>query len=88
LPSSSSTITARWRSTTFDTVSGAQGLTGAADTILILKPSANGVTLYARGPDIEEAELTVQFNRNNCEWTILAQAAEVHRSDERKIPQI
>jgi hypothetical protein len=41
------------------------------------------VTLYARGRDIEEAELAVRFNRNTCKWTILGQAAEVHRSDER-----
>jgi hypothetical protein len=67
----------------FDTVSGTHGLTCAADTILILKRSANGVTLYARGRDIEEAELAVQFNRNTCKWTILGQAADVHRSDER-----
>lgn len=68
----------------FDTVSGTLGVTGAADTILILKRSANGVTLYARGRDIEEAELAVEFNRNTCRWRILGQAAEVHRSDERK----
>jgi hypothetical protein len=67
----------------FDTVSGTHGLTGAADTILILKRTANGVVLYARGRDIEEAELAVQFNKNTCRWTIMGQAAEVHQSDER-----
>lgn len=67
----------------FDTVSGSTGITGAADTILILKRTAAGVTLYARGRDIEEAELAVQFNRNICKWTILGQAVEVRRSDER-----
>jgi hypothetical protein len=67
----------------FDTVSGSTGITGAADTILILKRTAAGVTLYARGRDIEEAELAVQFNRNICKWTILCQAVEVRRSDER-----
>jgi RecA-family ATPase len=48
----------------FDTVSGSHDLTGAADTILILKRSADGVTLCARRRDIEEAELAVQFNRD------------------------
>jgi hypothetical protein len=67
----------------FDTVSGSHGITGAADTILIIKRTAAGITLYARGRDIEEAELAVQFNRNSCRWTILGQAVEVRRSDER-----
>jgi RecA-family ATPase len=67
----------------FDTVSGTHGITGAADTILILKRTANGVTLHARGRDIEEAELAVQLSRDSCKWTILGQAAEVRRSDER-----
>jgi hypothetical protein len=67
----------------FDTVSGTHGLTGAADTILILKRTANGIVLYARGRDIEEAELAMQFDKRSCKWTILGQAAEMHRSDER-----
>ena len=39
----------------FDTVSGSLGLTGAADTILIMKRQAGAVTLYVRGRDIEES---------------------------------
>jgi hypothetical protein len=66
----------------FDTVSGRLGLTGAADTILILKRSA-AVTLHARGRDIEEAALAVQFDKHTCKWTMLGEASEVRRSDER-----
>src|SRR5262249_11233129 len=40
----------------FDTVSGSLGLTGAADTILIMKRQAGAVTLHIRGRDIEESE--------------------------------
>ena len=40
----------------FDTVSGSLGLTGAADTILIMKRQAGTVTLHVRGRDIEETE--------------------------------
>ena len=40
----------------FDTVSGSLGLTGAADTIAIMKRDAGGVTLYVRGRDVEEFE--------------------------------
>ncbi len=67
----------------FDTVSGSLGLTGAADTILIMKRQAGAVTLYVRGRDIEEAELALQFSKETCRWTILGTAADVHRSSER-----
>jgi RecA-family ATPase len=67
----------------FDTVSGTLGLTGAADTILIMKRQAGTVTLHVRGRDIEEAEKALQFNKSSCKWTLLGEAAVVHRSDER-----
>jgi hypothetical protein len=68
----------------FDTVSGSLGLTGAADTILIMKRQAGAVTLYVRGRDIEESEMAMQFDKSSCRWSILGTAAEVHRSAERK----
>jgi hypothetical protein len=67
----------------FDTVSGTLGLTGAADTILIIKRRSNGVVLYARGRDIEDSETAMQFDKASCRWTILGVASEVLRSNER-----
>jgi AAA domain len=67
----------------FDTVSGTLGLTGAADTILVLDKRAGAVTLHARGRDIEESETALEFNKETCRWTILGAAGEVHRSNER-----
>ena len=67
----------------FDTVSGTLGLTGAADTILIIKRRSNGVVLYARGRDIEESETAMQFDKGTCRWMILGAASDVHRSNER-----
>ena len=67
----------------FDTVSGSLGLTGAADTILIMKRQAGTVTLHVRGRDIEESETALQFDKSSCRWTILGAAAEVNRSAER-----
>ena len=67
----------------FDTVSGTLGLTGAADTILIIKRGANGVVLHARGRDIEESETAMQFDKQTCRWTILGAAADVLQSNER-----
>jgi hypothetical protein len=59
----------------FDTVSGSLGLTGAADTILILKRQTGGVTLYARGRDIEERETALHFEKTTCRWSILGEAS-------------
>jgi AAA domain-containing protein len=67
----------------FDTVSGTLGLTGAADTIVVLKRHAGAVTLHARGRDIEEVETALQFERATCRWTILGAAADVYVSNER-----
>ena len=67
----------------FDTVSGSLGLTGAADTILIMKRQAGSVTLHVRGRDIEETEKALQFDKQACRWSILGAAADVYRSAER-----
>jgi hypothetical protein len=67
----------------FDTVSGTLGLTGAADTIAILRRQAGAVTLHVRGRDIEEAEKALQFSKATCRWTLLGEAADIRRSDER-----
>ena len=68
----------------FDTVSGTLGLTGAADTILIMKRQAGAVTLYVRGRDIEESEMAMQFDKSSCRWSILGNGgrrASVERED-------
>jgi hypothetical protein len=67
----------------FETVSGSLGLPAAADTIAILKREAGAVTFHVRGRDIEEAEKALQFNKATCRWTILGEASDVRRSDER-----
>lgn len=69
----------------FDRVSGTLGLSGAADTALILDRDGQGVTLYGRGRDIAEIETAVQFNKDACRWSVMGRAAEVHQSDERKV---
>jgi len=66
-----------------DTVSGTLGLAGCADTVLVLNRSSRGTTLYVRGRDIEEAEHAVSFDKHACKWTILGEAADVQRSDQR-----
>ncbi|WP_024281216.1 AAA family ATPase [Xanthobacter sp. 126] len=67
----------------FEKVSGTLGLTGAADSAIILDRDGNGASLYARGRDIEEVESAVEFDTTTCRWRVMGEASEVRRSDER-----
>jgi hypothetical protein len=67
----------------FDTVSGTLGLSGAADSVMILSRESQCTTLYARGRDIETVEDAITFNAETCRWTIQGAAEDVRRSDER-----
>ncbi|SFT21980.1 AAA family ATPase [Methylobacterium sp. yr668] len=69
----------------FDCLSGSTGLTGTADTTLVLARNSQGTTLYGRGRDIEEVERALTFDKTTGQWTMLGAAADVRRSDERKI---
>ena len=69
----------------FDTVSGTLGLTGAPDTILVLRRDASGaVILHGRGRDLVEIEKAVTFSKDACTWTITGSAAEARASGSRK----
>jgi DNA-binding transcriptional ArsR family regulator len=63
-------------------LSGSNGLSGAADTILVLARNAQGMTLYGRGRDIEEVETAI--SRDDGAWRILGDAEEVRKSEERR----
>jgi Transcriptional regulator, AbiEi antitoxin len=67
----------------FDTVSGTLGLTGAADSVILLKRKPHGVILSVRGRDVEERETAVHFDKAKWRWTILGEASTVRRSVER-----
>jgi hypothetical protein len=66
-------------------VSGTNGLTGAADSTIILDRDGEGVTLSGRGRDIDEFETALEFQKDNCRWRVLGDAGAVRRSDERKL---
>jgi AAA domain len=66
-----------------DKISGTLGLSGGADSLLILDSNAAGMTLYGRGRDIEEFTRAVRFNRETCRWDVIGEAADVQRSNER-----
>lgn len=67
----------------FEKVSGTLGLTGAADTTIILDRDQSGCTLYCRGRDIQEYERAVTFDKFDCRWVVQGEASQVRRTDER-----
>ena len=69
----------------FDDVSGTLGITGAADTIIIMKRMAGMVKVFVRGRDIEEAEYAAEFDKQTCRWRLVGAAEDVFRSQERQV---
>jgi hypothetical protein len=67
----------------FDAVSGSTGLTGAADTTLILtrREGEGGCILYGRGRDLEEFETGLEFDGLACWWRDLGDPVEAFASD-------
>lgn len=69
----------------FDTVSGTLGLTGAPDTILVLRRDTTGtIILHGRGRDLIEVEKALTFNRDACTWTIAGEVSAFRASGERQ----
>jgi hypothetical protein len=64
-----------------DLVSGTLGLSGTADTLLIIDARSSGTVLCVRGRDVEENEFSVEFNKSTCKWTILGKAEDVARTE-------
>ena len=67
----------------FEKISGTLGLSGGADTAIVLDRDQNGTTLYGRGRDIEEFERAVVFDKTLCQWTVQGDACDVRRTDQR-----
>jgi hypothetical protein len=69
-----------------ESLSGTNGLTGAADSIMVLKRDVGtgNCTLYVRGRDIEESEKVVRFVAETGTWDMIGDATEVGRTTERE----
>ncbi|VVT02599.1 AAA family ATPase [Hoeflea sp. EC-HK425] len=65
-----------------DMVSGTTGLTGAADSILVLDRKSHGTTLYGRGREMEDIDIAMQLEDGL--WQILGDSDAVKISSERK----
>jgi RecA-family ATPase len=69
-----------------DMITGSTGLTGAADSLLILKRqrASKEAVLFISGRDIEEQNLALKFTPSTFSWTLLGQAEEYKLSKERQ----
>jgi len=67
-------------------VSGTAGLTGSADTILVLQREKNdpNAVLYVRGRDVNEHEVAIQFDNQTGKWTRLGKADDFRLSEGRR----
>jgi len=56
-----------------ETISGTQGLAGAADTVLVLRRERahRDAVLFVTGRDVEEAEIALRFDPGRCRWSLL-----------------
>jgi hypothetical protein len=69
----------------FDSISGSLGLTGASDSILLLKRERgrHDAVLLITGRDIEERELSLRIDQGIGSWTLLGDADEYRLSESR-----
>jgi len=58
----------------FDEISGTTGITGAADTIILIKRIKKQNKLFITGRDIEEATYDLYFDRDSFTWNVLEPA--------------
>ena len=67
-----------------ESISGTNGLTGGSDAVMVLeKGSEGGFVLKGRGRDVEEFETAVRFDKADCKWHVIGDAAEARVSDTR-----
>lgn len=67
-------------------VSGSTGITGAADTIAVLRRGRNeaDAVLHIHGRDVEDSETALQWSKEFCTWSILGDAKDYTLSKERR----
>ena len=70
----------------FDEVLGSRGLTGVADTILVVRRGRNqaDAVIAITGRDVEEREVALSFNHQSATWAYLGDAARFDITPERE----
>jgi hypothetical protein len=67
-----------------DTVSATLGLTGAVDTVIVLKRDTTGtIVMHGRGRDLIDVEKAMTFDKESCLWRIAGDASAVRLTTER-----
>jgi hypothetical protein len=66
-------------------ITGSMGVSGSADTILLLSRSRGraDASLYCTGRDFDETELALRFDPTITSWTVMGNAKEYARSQEQ-----
>jgi hypothetical protein len=76
----------------FDSISGSQGISGAADSMMVLRrPRGEPTGQFAvTGRDIaRDGTFAVRFDPETCKWTLLGEAREVKReSDKQRVYEV
>ncbi|HEV2029562.1 MAG TPA: AAA family ATPase [Candidatus Dormibacteraeota bacterium] len=64
-----------------ETISGTQGLGGAADSVIVLKRARTqrDATLFITGRDVEETELTLRWDAMRATWSLLGDSLSEER---------
>ncbi|MCI9077403.1 MAG: AAA family ATPase [Lachnospiraceae bacterium] len=70
-------------------ISGGVGITGAADTILMISSGSfqdnKESTLYITGRDVPETKLAVMFDKDTCRWKYIGTEEELEIKKEKKL---
>ena len=67
-----------------DEISGSTAITGACDTLMLLKRTGTKGTLFCQGRDIDEVELALEGDLNSRTWTLLGDVQQLGQSSERQ----
>ena len=63
----------------FNMLSGTNGLAGGVDTMFVLDKSkrcSTNATLYCSGRDIEDREIELNFDKDNCIWNFVSDSSD------------
>jgi hypothetical protein len=67
-----------------DLVSGTLGLSGAADTIIVIERQSGGFLFDVRGRDVEAAQLAAELDKETCRWRISGNASDVRYTESQR----
>jgi hypothetical protein len=68
-----------------DLVSGTLGLSGSADTVIVIdRQPSGGFVFDFRGRDVEGTQLAASLDKGTCRWSVSGDAVDVRRSEAQR----